>query len=56
MIFEIRISDFRFKCGNCKYFDSQNKIDGVCICKENKIKNRQRSYNSKSCVCKEVGR
>lgn len=55
MIYEIIISDFRFKCGNCKYFKSNNGIDGTCICNENKIKNKERSYNSKACTCKEVG-
>lgn len=54
MIMEVITNDFRFKCGNCKYFDTQNHIDGKCICKDNKIKNRNRSYNSKSCSFKEV--
>lgn len=56
MIYETITSDFRFKCGNCKHFKSKNHIDGVCTCKNNKIKewNRFRSYNSKSCSYKEV--
>lgn len=54
MVYEVITSDFRFKCGNCKYFKSKNHIDGTCTCKENKIKYRERSYNSKSCSCKEV--
>ena len=55
MIYEVITSDFKGKCGNCRYFESENRIDGICICTENKIKNRYRSYNSKSCTYKEVG-
>lgn len=51
---EIITSDFRNKCGNCKYFKTTNHIDGECINTENKVKNRQRYYNSKSCTYKEV--
>lgn len=54
MIMEIRTSDFRNKCANCKYFYTQNHIDGKCANTENKIKIRQRFYNSKSCRYKEV--
>lgn len=56
MIFEIRTSDFKNKCGNCKFFQTKNHIDGKCINLENKIKpwNRNRYYNSKSCTKKEV--
>lgn len=54
MIYEVIISDFRFKCGDCIYFETENHIDGKCICKENRIRNRFRSYNSKSCICKET--
>lgn len=54
MIMEIRTNDFKNKCGNCKYFKTNNHIDGECINKENKIKIHQRYYNSKSCVYKEL--
>ncbi len=54
MIYEVITSDFRFKCGDCRYFITDNHIDGDCNCPFNKIKNRQRSYNSKSCSWKEV--
>lgn len=56
MIYECRTTDFKNKCGNCKYFKTKNHIDGKCINLENKLRpwNRQRSYNSKSCVHKEV--
>lgn len=56
MIFEVLTNDFRFKCGDCIHFKSKNHIDGICICKDNKIKYRNRSYNSKSCSCKEVSK
>lgn len=56
MILEIKTSDFRNKCGNCKYFKTDNHIDGICICKDNKIKIRSRYYNSKSCSYKELNR
>ena len=56
IIFEIKTSDFRNKCGNCKFLKTENHIAGKCINKDNKIKswNRNRSYNSKSCSYKEV--
>lgn len=53
MIMEIRTNNFTNKCGNCKFFKTENHIDGICINKENKIKCRQRFYNSKSCSYKE---
>lgn len=53
MIMEIKANNFNNKCGNCKYFQTKNHIDGICINKENKIKIRQRYYNSKSCSYKE---
>lgn len=52
MIYEVITSDFRNKCGNCIYFKTVNGIDGKCICKDNKVKIRIRSYNSKSCTYK----
>jgi hypothetical protein len=56
MVYEIITSDFRNKCGNCKFFQTENHIDGKCINLENKLRpwNRTRAYNSKSCVHKEV--
>ena len=56
MIYEVRISDFKNKCGNCKFFNTENHIDGKCTNLENKLKpwNRQRSYNSRACTHKEV--
>ena len=56
MIYEVRTSDFKNKCGNCKFFNTENHIDGKCINLENKLKlwNRQRSYNSRACTHKEV--
>lgn len=51
---EIKTNDFRNKCGNCKYFKTDNHIDGYCTNKYNKIKIKQRYYNSKSCLCKEI--
>lgn len=56
MILEIKTSDFRNKCGNCKYFKTDNHIDGICICKDNKVKIRSRYYNSKSCSYKELNK
>ena len=56
MIYEVRTSDFKNKCGNCKFFNTENHIDGQCTNLENKLKpwNRQRSYNSRACTHKEV--
>ncbi len=54
MIMEIRTNNFKNKCGNCKFFKTKNHIDGECVNKENKIKIKQRYYNSPSCVQKEV--
>lgn len=56
MIYEVITSDFNGKCGNCKFFDTDNGIDGHCINLENKLKslNRYRSYNSKACIRKET--
>lgn len=56
MILEIRTNDFTNKCGNCKFFQTENHIDGKCINLENKLRpwNRYRCYNSRSCVKKEV--
>ena len=56
MIFEYRINeaDLKGRCYKCKFFDSEDKIYGTCICKDNKIKYRNRKYNSKACVYKEV--
>ena len=56
MIYEVRTSDFKNRCGNCKFFNTENHIDGKCINLENKLKpwNRQRSYNSRACTHKEV--
>lgn len=54
MILEIITNNFKNKCGNCKYFDTKNHIDGTCKNTENKVKFRQRYYNSKSCSYKET--
>ena len=56
MIYEVRTSDFKNRCGNCKFFNTENHIDGKCTNLENKLKpwNRQRSYNSRACTHKEV--
>lgn len=56
MIYEVRTSDFKNKCGNCKFFNTENHIDDKCTNLENKLKpwNRQRSYNSRACTHKEV--
>lgn len=56
MVYEVRTSDFKNKCGNCKFFNTENHIDGKCTNLENKLKpwNRQRSYNSRACTYKEV--
>ena len=56
MIYEVRTSDFKNKCGNRKFFNTENHIDGKCTNLENKLKpwNRQRSYNSRACTHKEV--
>ncbi len=55
MIFECKINeiDLKNKCYKCKFFDSEDKIYGICTHKNNKIKNRNRKYNSKACVYKE---
>ncbi len=56
MILETITKDFTGKCGNCKYFETENHIDGKCVNLLTKIRpwNRYRSYNSKFCVQKEV--
>lgn len=56
MIMEVITTDYNKKCGNCKYFQTSNHIEGKCICTENKIKswNRYRYYNSKACSYKEI--
>lgn len=56
MIYEVRTTDFKGKCGNCFYFETSNGIDGKCTSLETQIRpwNRFRSYNSKACVHKEV--
>ncbi len=57
MILEIKSKvDYVGKCGNCKYFKTEDKIYGECICLENKIKpwNKYRKYNSTSCTRKET--
>lgn len=56
MIYEVRTTDFKGKCGDCLYFNTSNGIDGNCISNTTKIKpyNRFRSYNSKACASKEV--
>ena len=54
MILSIICNDFKNKCGNCKYFKTDNHIDGECINTQNKVKIRQRYYNSKCCSYKEI--
>lgn len=54
MIMEVKTSDFKNKCGDCKYFNTKNRIDGTCNNDKNKVKSKQRYYNSKSCVYKET--
>lgn len=54
MIMEIITTDYKNKCGNCKYFKTDNKIDGYCINVDTKVKDKYRFYNSKSCVQKEI--
>jgi len=56
MILEIKTKvDYTNKCGNCKYFKTEDHIMGECVCLENKLRpwNRYRQYNSRACVCKE---
>ena len=55
MIMEILSNDFTNKCGNCKYFETENHIDGKCVNLESQIRpwNRDRFYNSKACKHKE---
>ena len=53
MIYEVRSSDFRFKCKDCKYFDTEDGLYGYCTCTTNGRVNRTRSYNSKACNSKE---
>ena len=57
MIMTIENSDLANKCGNCKYFKTENHIDGKCINLENKLRpwNRSRFYNSRACTRKEIG-
>ena len=52
--YKTREIDLKDKCYKCKFFDSEDKIYGTCICKDNKIKNRNRKYNSKAYSSKEV--
>ena len=60
MIYEVKIKAdeyyYRNKCGNCKYFETQDNLYGKCTCLENKLRpwNRNRQYNSKACVRKEI--
>lgn len=54
MILEVITNDFTNKCGNCKYFKTENHIDGYCINEDSKVLNKNRFYNSKSCVQKEI--
>lgn len=56
MIYEVRTTDFTNKCGNCRFFETPNGIDGNCVSYTTKIKpyNRFRSYNSRACKSKEV--
>jgi hypothetical protein len=47
--------ELRKKCFNCEYLkieDESHGFDGVCICKENKVKHRYRSITDKACVFK----
>lgn len=48
--------DYKNKCGNCKYFKTEDNLYGRCICLENKLRpwNRNRKYNSIACVRKET--
>ena len=49
-------SDYTNKCGNCKYFKTDDRLTGFCENLENKLRpwNRNRYYNSRSCVRKET--
>lgn len=43
------------KCFNCEYLkidEESHGCDGTCICKENKVKYRNRSITDKACVFK----
>lgn len=51
--YKTNIVDLKDKCYKCKFFDSEDNIYGTCICKHNKIKNRNRKYNNKACSYKE---
>lgn len=55
MILEYKTNtlELKGKCYNCKFFQSEDNIYGTCICKNNKIKNKDRKYNSKACSNKE---
>lgn len=56
MILEIRTKvDYNGKCGNCKYFETEDNIYGRCTNLETKIRpwNRDRKYNSTACIQKE---
>lgn len=57
MVVEVTYSakELRKKCFNCKYLKIEDELygwDGVCICKENKVKYRNRSITDKACVFK----
>lgn len=50
-IIEYQINTFR-KCISCEYYEYKEDywLNGTCICNTNKIKNRNRNYNSKACI------
>lgn len=44
--------DIAKRCWGCIYLEKYNDFDGKCICKENKVKIRDRSITSKACAFK----
>ena len=57
MIVEVTYSekDLRKRCYNCEYLkleDESYDWNGICTCKENKVKHRNRSITDRACMFK----
>ena len=37
------------KCRCCKHWKTEDEFSGECVCKEAKVKDRDRYHNSKAC-------
>lgn len=57
MIIEVTYSakELRKRCFNCEYLNIEDESHGwygVCVCKENKVKHKDRSITDRACVFK----